>query len=98
MHIDKNATLVNIPHEDCNLEESKKYVDTMQAMIDGTFRKSTTSSQKASIGITMIHTKNEFYDWFMTRENDLYPVAAWFYDQGFTEAIDNPEVFKQLDL
>lgn len=98
MHVDKNATLVNIPHKDCDLEESKKYVDTMQAMVDDIFQKIHDELPEGKYRDYYDSHRDEFWDWFMTGENDLYPVAAWFSSQGFDEALTDPEVFKQLDL
>lgn len=98
MHVDKNAILVNIPHEPINHEEAVKDLEAMQAMVDDIFQKIHDELPEGKYRDYYDSHQNEFYDWFMTGENDLYPVAAWFYDQGFTEAIKDPEVFKQLDL
>ena len=98
MHVDKNATLVNIPQEPINHEEAVKDLEAMQAMVDDIFQQIHDKLPKGKYRDYYDSHRDEFWDWFMTGENDLYPVAAWFSSQGFDEALTDPEVFKQLDL
>ena len=97
MHVDKNATLVNIPHEPVDHEVAVKNVEAMQAMVDDIFQKIHNNLPKGKYRDYYDSHRDEFWDWFMTGENDLYPVASWFYDQGFKE-VANPEIYKQLDI
>ena len=98
MHVDKNATLVNIPHEPVDHEVAVENVEAMQAMIDGILQRIHDELPEGKYRDYYDAHQDEFYDWFMDGENDLYPVAAWFSSQGFDEALTDPEVFKQLDL
>ena len=98
MHVDKNATLVNIPQEPINHEEAVKDLEAMKAMVDDIFQRIHDELPKGKYRDYYDSHRDEFWDWFMTGENDLYPIAAWFSSQGFDEALTDPEVFKQLDL
>ena len=98
MHVDKNATLVNIPHKPVDHEVAVKNVETMQAMIDSIMKQIHDELPEGKYRDYYDAHQDEFYDWFLDGENDLYPVAAWFSSQGFDEALTDPEVFKQLDI
>ena len=97
MHVDKNTTLVNIPYKPVDHEVAVKNLETMQAMVDDIFQKIHNELPKGKYRDYYDSHRDEFWDWFMTGENDLYPVASWFYDQGFKE-VANPEIYKQLDI
>ena len=98
MHVDKNATLVNIPPEPINHEEAVKDLEAMQAMLDSIMKQIHDELPEGKYRDYYDAHQDEFYDWFLDGENDLYPVAAWFSSQGFDEALTDPEVFKQLDI
>ena len=89
--------LMNVKPEKISLEEAKRGVNTMQAMIDSIMKQIHDELPEGKYRDYYDAHQDEFYDWFMDGEHDLYPVAAWFYDQGFKE-VANPEIYKQLDL
>ena len=90
--------LMNVKAEKISLEEAKRGVNTMQAMIDSIMKQIHDELPEGKYRDYYDAHQDEFYDWFMDGENDLYPVAAWFSSQGFDEALTDPEVFKQLDI
>ena len=98
MHVDKNKTLLNVPRVEHSQEVANEHVEAMQDMLDSIMKQIHDELPEGKYRNYYDAHQDEFYDWFLDGENDLYPVAAWFYDQGFTEAIKDPEVFKQLDL
>ena len=89
---------MNVKAEKISLEEAKRGVNTMQAMIDSIMKQIHDELPEGKYRDYYDAHQDEFYDWFMDGENDLYPVAAWFSSQGFDEALTDPEVFKQLDI
>ena len=89
--------LMDVKAEKISLEEAKRGVNTMQAMIDSIMKQIHDELPEGKYRDYYDAHQDEFYDWFMDGENDLYPVASWFYDQGFKE-VANPEIYKQLDI
>lgn len=97
MPVDKNKTLLNAPRVEQSQEVANENVEAMQAMLDGILQRIHDELPEGKYRDYYDAHQDEFYDWFLDGENDLYPVASWFYDQGFKE-VANPEIYKQLDL
>lgn len=97
MPVNKNRTLLNVPRVEHSQEVADRNLDSMQAMIDGILQRIHDELPEGKYRDYYDAHQDEFYDWFMDGEHDLYPVASWFYDQGFKE-VANPEIYKQLDL
>lgn len=97
MPVNKNRTLLNVPRVKRSQEVADRNLDSMQSMIDGILQRIHDELPEGKYRDYYDAHQDEFYDWFMDGEHDLYPVASWFYDQGFKE-VANPEIYKQLDL
>lgn len=97
MPVNNNRTLLNVPRVEHSQEVADRNLDSMQSMIDGILQRIHDELPEGKYRDYYDAHQDEFYDWFMDGEHDLYPVASWFYDQGFKE-VANPEIYKQLDL
>lgn len=98
MPVNKDKTLLNVPRVEQSQEVANENVEAMQAMLDGILQRIHDKLPEGKYRDYYDAHQDEFYDWFLDGENDLYPIAAWFSSQGFDEALTDPEVFKQLDL
>lgn len=79
--------------------QASRDVDAAGAMVGG-WQDIVASYQKKLKGKYLDYfNKNvdNYIDWAMDGENDSYPIAAWFYANGFDEALDD-DVFKELDI
>ena len=97
MPVNKNRTLLNVPRAEHSQEVADRNLDSMQSMINGILQRIHDELPEGKYRDYYDAHQDEFYDWFMDGEHDLYPVASWFYDQGFKE-VANPEIYKQLDI